>query len=129
MACSFVGRSIAYVIREEKFIRRTFLTTLLATPPLFASHDDNARRLNNAAGVCSRSRPRPTRESRKSCSRRPSVSWFVPGLKRGAFIVGAKFGKGCVSCRGAHHTGWSAPGAIRVEGGSFVFKSGARKPT
>jgi lipid-binding SYLF domain-containing protein len=45
-------------------------------------------------------------------------------MKKGAFIVGAKYGKGFVSCRGGHHTGWSAPGAIRIEGGSVGFQIG-----
>jgi SH3 domain-containing YSC84-like protein 1 len=49
---------------------------------------------------------------------------IVPGLKKGAFFVGAKYGKGFVSCRRADGVGWSAPGAIRVEGGSFGFQFG-----
>jgi len=47
----------------------------------------------------------------------------VPGLKKGAFIVGAKYGKGFITCRKDHH-GWSAPAAVRVEGGSFGFQIG-----
>jgi len=50
---------------------------------------------------------------------------IVPGLKKGAFIVGAKYGKGFVSCRRSNGVGWSAPGAIRVEGGSVGFQIGA----
>src|SRR4029079_18425860 len=49
---------------------------------------------------------------------------IVPGLKKGAFIVGAKYGKGFVSCRRSGGVGWSAPGAVRVEGGSFGFQIG-----
>ena len=49
---------------------------------------------------------------------------IVPGLKKGAFFVGAKYGKGFVSCRRPGGVGWSAPGAIRVEGGSFGFQFG-----
>jgi lipid-binding SYLF domain-containing protein len=37
--------------------------------------------------------------------------------------VGAKFGKGYVSCR--THAGWSAPATIRIEGGSVGFQIGA----
>jgi len=48
----------------------------------------------------------------------------VPGLKKGAFVVGAQFGRGFVSCRGANDRGWSAPAAIRVEGGSVGFQIG-----
>lgn len=48
----------------------------------------------------------------------------VPGLKKGAFIVGGKYGKGFMSCRRAAGVGWSAPAAMRVEGGSFGFQIG-----
>jgi lipid-binding SYLF domain-containing protein len=48
----------------------------------------------------------------------------VPGLKKGAFIIGAKYGKGFMSCRKPNGVGWSAPGSIRVEGGSFGFQIG-----
>jgi len=51
----------------------------------------------------------------------------VPGLKKGAFIVGAKYGKGFVSCRKKDGVGWSAPGSIRVEGGSFGFQIGGQE--
>jgi lipid-binding SYLF domain-containing protein len=47
---------------------------------------------------------------------------IVPGLKKGAFLVGGAYGKGFVSCRNSR--GWAAPGAIRVEGGSFGFQAG-----
>jgi lipid-binding SYLF domain-containing protein len=47
---------------------------------------------------------------------------IVPGLKKGAFVVGAKFGRGFVSCRTA--SGWSAPAGIRMEGGSVGFQIG-----
>ncbi|MEO8026721.1 MAG: lipid-binding SYLF domain-containing protein [Bryobacteraceae bacterium] len=49
---------------------------------------------------------------------------IVPGLKKGAFILGAKYGRGFVNCRKSGGVGWSAPGSIRVEGGSFGFQIG-----
>jgi lipid-binding SYLF domain-containing protein len=49
---------------------------------------------------------------------------IVPDLKKGAFIIGAKYGKGFVSCRNKNRVGWSAPGAIRIEGGSVGFQIG-----
>ncbi len=51
----------------------------------------------------------------------------VPGLKKGAFIIGAKYGRGFMSCRKASGRGWSAPGAVRVEGGSFGFQIGGEE--
>ena len=49
---------------------------------------------------------------------------IVPGMKKGAFIVGAQYGKGFLSCRNKNGAGWSAPGAVRIEGGSVGFQIG-----
>jgi lipid-binding SYLF domain-containing protein len=49
----------------------------------------------------------------------------VPGLKKGGFIVGAKYGRGFAVCRRASGAGWTAPFAIRIEGGSVGFQIGA----
>ncbi len=48
---------------------------------------------------------------------------IVPSLKKGAFIVGAEYGKGFAVCRSAGG-GWGAPAAIITEGGSFGFQIG-----
>lgn len=48
----------------------------------------------------------------------------VPGLKKGAFIFGGKFGKGFMTCRQQSGKGWTAPGAMRIEGGSFGLQIG-----
>src|SRR6202521_5650266 len=49
----------------------------------------------------------------------------VPGMKKAGFIFGAKYGRGFAVCRRAGGSGWSAPAAIRVEGGSVGFQIGA----
>lgn len=49
---------------------------------------------------------------------------IVPGLKTGAFLVGGKYGKGYLSCRNKGGAGWSAPGTVRIEGGSIGFQIG-----
>ena len=50
---------------------------------------------------------------------------IVPNLKRAGFIVGAKYGKGVLTCRVHEGEGWSAPSTIRIEGGSIGFQIGA----
>jgi lipid-binding SYLF domain-containing protein len=50
---------------------------------------------------------------------------LVPGLKKAGFIVGAKYGRGFAFCRHASGMGWTAPAAIRIEGGSVGFQIGA----
>lgn len=49
----------------------------------------------------------------------------VPGMKKAGFIVGAKYGRGFAVCRRQGGVGWSAPAALRVEGGSLGFQIGA----
>jgi lipid-binding SYLF domain-containing protein len=46
----------------------------------------------------------------------------VPGMKKAALGIGGTYGKGFITCRKTG--GWSAPAAMRVEGGSFGFQLG-----
>src|SRR5215469_3379021 len=50
----------------------------------------------------------------------------VPSMKKGAFIVGASYGRGVMVCRsGEEFSGaWSAPAMFALEGGSFGFQAG-----
>jgi lipid-binding SYLF domain-containing protein len=48
----------------------------------------------------------------------------IPGMKKGAILVGAQYGQGVVTCRTGH--GWSAPVFIRMAGGSFGFQIGGQ---
>jgi lipid-binding SYLF domain-containing protein len=50
---------------------------------------------------------------------------IVPNMKRAGFIFGAKYGRGFAMCRHATGAGWSAPSAMRIEGGSFGLQIGA----
>ena len=49
----------------------------------------------------------------------------VPGMKKAGFIFGAKYGRGFAVCRREGGSGWSAPAAMRAEGGSVGFQIGA----
>jgi lipid-binding SYLF domain-containing protein len=48
----------------------------------------------------------------------------IPGFKKGAFVVGAQYGQGVVTCRTNH--GWSAPAFIQLTGASFGFQIGGQ---
>src|SRR5512140_2777193 len=48
----------------------------------------------------------------------------VPSYLKGAFVVGASYGKGVATCRTKN--GWSAPAFFRLEGGSFGFQIGGQ---
>lgn len=48
----------------------------------------------------------------------------IPHYKKGAFIVGAQYGKGVATCRTPR--GWSAPVFVRLTGGSFGWQIGGQ---
>jgi lipid-binding SYLF domain-containing protein len=48
----------------------------------------------------------------------------VPGMKKAGFIFGGEYGRGFAVCRHPGGVGWSAPAAMRVEGGSVGFQIG-----
>ena len=49
---------------------------------------------------------------------------IIPGMKKGGFIVGGRYGKGMVSCRNAAKTAWGAPAMLEMGGGSFGLQIG-----
>jgi len=49
----------------------------------------------------------------------------IPGMKKGGFIVGGRYGKGMVSCRNKAKTHWGAPAMLEMGGGSFGLQIGA----
>jgi len=90
-----------------------------------ATENDADHRLNEAATVFEEVMAAPDKGIPQDLLEKAHCVVIVPGLKKGAFIVGGKFGKGFMSCRGPAGKGWSAPGAVRVEGGSVGFQIGA----
>ncbi len=53
----------------------------------------------------------------------------IPAVKKGAFIVGASYGRGAITCRGASDFsgGWSAPSMFRLIGGNVGFQIGGQE--
>jgi len=49
---------------------------------------------------------------------------IVPGLKRGGFIFGGRYGRGYFFCRNEDGVGWRGPGAVRIEGFNFGLQIG-----
>ena len=48
----------------------------------------------------------------------------IPAYKKGAFLVGAQYGKGAATCKTGK--GWSAPVFVQLTGGSFGFQIGGQ---
>jgi SH3 domain-containing YSC84-like protein 1 len=97
---------------------------ILAITGSALSAADAPQRLDAAADVITEIMSAPDKGIPQDLLAKSECIVIVPGLKKGAFIVGAKYGKGFMSCRKKGGVGWSAPGSIRVEGGSFGFQIG-----
>lgn len=100
------------------------LPIVLLAPVLFAVEKDDAKRLKEAAAVFTEVMGTPDKSIPQDLLEKAHCAVIVPGLKKGAFIVGAKYGRGFVTCRKQGGVGWSAPAGVRVEGGSLGFQIG-----
>jgi lipid-binding SYLF domain-containing protein len=103
---------------------RMILTAALAIAPLLAKDSEPAKRLDEAAAVFSEIMATPDKGIPEELLANAHCIVIVPGLKTAAFVFGAKYGKGYVSCRKKSGAGWSAPGTVRIEGGSVGFQIG-----
>lgn len=100
------------------------LVAAVALTPLLAKDNEPAKRLGAAASVFSEVMAAPDKAIPQEMLEHAHCIVIVPDLKTGAFLVGGKYGKGYISCRSKVGPGWSAPGTIRIEGGSFGFQLG-----
>jgi lipid-binding SYLF domain-containing protein len=102
----------------------TAIATSVGLMPLVSGENEVAKRLNDAAIVFSEVMDAPDKGIPQDLLEKAHCIVIVPDLKTAAFGVGGKYGKGYLSCR-QKGTGWSAPGTVRIEGGSVGFQIGA----
>ena len=89
-----------------------------------AADNDTAKRLAAATDVLNEIMAAPDKGMPQDLLDKSACAVIIPGVKKGAFIVGAKYGRGFISCRRPSGTGWSAPAGVKVEGGSVGFQIG-----
>ena len=107
-----------------KLIVATSLATTLAVATVLAADNEPAKRLNEAAMVFSEVMTTPDKTIPQDLLEDAHCIVIVPDLKTAAFGIGGKYGKGYLSCRNRRGAGWSAPAAVRIEGGSIGFQIG-----
>src|SRR5690348_8622063 len=105
-------------------VRIAVLIAMVTGSIAFAKENKTAQRLDDAATVISEIMDTPDKGIPQELLEKAQCVVVVPGLKKGAFILGGKYGKGVVTCRKSGGTGWTAPASIRVEGGSVGFQIG-----
>ena len=73
---------------------RTPLLLIAATAAAFAAKNEPVHRLNEAAAVFEEVMAIKDKAIPQDLLEKANCIVIVPGLKKGAFIIGAKFGKG-----------------------------------
>ena len=101
-----------------------FALALPLTATLASAASDAPKRLEAAATTLKEVMDTPDKAIPEELLNKAYCIIVVPDLKKGAFILGGKYGKGFVSCRRKDGVGWTAPGAVRIEGGSIGFQIG-----
>jgi lipid-binding SYLF domain-containing protein len=102
---------------------RICLLLTLSAVVLYAKSEVDER-LDAAARVFSEVMDTPDQAIPQELLDKAQCIAVIPGLKKGAFIFGAKYGKGFFSCRNADGVGWTGPASVRIEGGSFGLQIG-----
>jgi lipid-binding SYLF domain-containing protein len=112
-----------FTMKQRLLVLMSVFTATFLTAGL-ASDNEPVKRLDESATVLSEVMHAEDKAIPRDLLDRAKCVVIVPGMKKAAFIVGAKYGKGFISCRGASDHGWSAPAAVRIEGGSVGFQIG-----
>jgi SH3 domain-containing YSC84-like protein 1 len=102
------------------------LALALACSPLLAANakTKTAERLDDSASLLSEIMGTPDRSIPQDLLEKAACVVLVPDLKKAAFGVGGKYGRGFALCRASGGPGWGPPAAIRIEGGSIGFQIG-----
>ena len=102
---------------------RYFVIFAVLTGLLCAKETAPDKRLRNAAKAMYQVMTSPDKGIPQDLLDRAQCIVVVPGLKKGAFGIGGKYGRGFASCRKCGR-GWSGPAAVAIEGGSFGLQLG-----
>jgi lipid-binding SYLF domain-containing protein len=104
----------------------TVAACLLLAPAAFPAEKENGatERLDAAADLMTDMMNAADKGVPQDLMSKARCVILVPGLKKAAFVFGGKYGRGFAVCRRAGGAGWSAPAAMRVEGGSVGFQIG-----
>jgi lipid-binding SYLF domain-containing protein len=101
---------------------KTKIATFLIAAAVMASAETSQQRLADSTAVLREMSHASDKGIPRDLLQKAQCVVVVPGLKKVAFIGGGKYGRGYASC--LTKKGWSAPAAVRIEGGSFGLQLG-----
>src|ERR1700757_4932380 len=111
-------------VEMKKWIASVCLCLTLTGSAVAASRGDLQDRIDAAKTVLDQVMGAGDRSIPMNILQQATCVGVVPGLIKGAFVFGAQYGQGVVTCRTGH--GWSAPVFIRMAGGSWGLQIGGQ---
>jgi lipid-binding SYLF domain-containing protein len=111
----------------KKFILCS-LIVLISTPAAFAADDEREEDRVKDAGVVMKEILNIPDDIPQDLLDKAECVIILPSVKKGAFGIGASYGRGVMICRGGeHYTGkWGAPALYALEGVSIGFQLGGQ---
>ena len=109
----------------NKLAAVSIMALALTIPRMAVASDreDDVKRTHKSAEVFKQIMDTPDKGIPQDLMNKARCVVVVPGMKKAGFIVGAKYGRGFAVCRREGGAGWSAPAAMRVEGGSVGIQA------
>jgi lipid-binding SYLF domain-containing protein len=89
-----------------------------------ATKSKTASRLDDSAELFSEVMSAPDKGIPQDLLEKAHCMVLVPGMKKAAFGIGGKWGRGFAVCRQPNGQGWGPPAAIRIEGGGIGLQIG-----
>jgi lipid-binding SYLF domain-containing protein len=105
-------------------MRLLALMVTMCAPAVTFAAQTATERLQDATEVFSEVMNTPDKSIPQELLEKAQCVIIVPGMKKGAFVVGGEYGRGYVECRRKSDRGWGAPAGLKMTGGSLGFQIG-----
>ncbi|HEY7304574.1 MAG TPA: lipid-binding SYLF domain-containing protein [Bryobacteraceae bacterium] len=103
---------------------RFLMVPMLILPLAAFAAESDTQRLNDSASVVKEIMNAGDKAIPSDLFHKAHCAVVIPSMKKGGFLFSGKYGRGFASCRNPDGSGWTAPAAMRVEGGGFGLQVG-----
>lgn len=114
-------------MRAQVFVLSMLMVVVgLTGPPSVAAEQKELQKIHDAEAVLKMSATAPDKGIPRGLLERAECIGVFPGLTKGAFVVGAEFGRGVFTCR-QKNGAMGAPAFFTIGGGSFGWQFGGEQ--
>src|SRR5258708_8650643 len=106
----------------KRFLVTTIISSIVPMMLYAGDSPEHNKRIVESANVLSEILSAKDQSVPSDLLQRAECVGVIPNLKRVGLIIGAKYGKGVITCRVS--SGWSAPSTVRIEGGNIGLQIG-----